>query len=80
MEETWDFNITHERSDNQSTCSASNSKDCIVESRKVKTVNTKLGNRSIDDQLKMIREEKRQEYLNTGCKSPSFENTKIMKT
>ena len=32
---------------------------------------------SIDDQLKMIREEKHQEYLlNTGCKSPSLENTK----
>ena len=80
MEETWDFNITHERSDNQSTCSTSNSEDCIVESRKVKTVITKLANMSIDDQLKMIREEKRQEYLNTGCKSPSLENTKIMKT
>ena len=32
---------------------------------------------SIDDQLKIIREEKHQEYLlNTGCKSPSSENTK----
>ena len=32
---------------------------------------------NIDDRLKMIREEKHQEYLlNTGCKSPSLENTK----
>ena len=32
---------------------------------------------SIDDQLEMIREEKHQEYLlNTGCKSPSLENTR----
>ena len=31
----------------------------------------------IDDQLKIIRKEKHQEYLlNTGCKSPSSENTK----
>ena len=32
---------------------------------------------SIDDQLKMIRDEKYQEYLlNTGCKSPSLGNIK----
>ena len=32
---------------------------------------------SIDDQLEMITEEKHQEYLlNTGCKSPSLENTR----
>ena len=40
------------------------------------TVNTEIANMSIDDQLKMIREEKHQEYLlSTGCKSPSLENT-----
>ena len=58
-------------------CSISNSEDSIVESRDVNTVNTKISSMSIDDQLKMIREEKHQEYLlNTGCKSPSSENTK----
>ena len=32
---------------------------------------------SFDDQLKIIREEKHQEYLlNTGCKSLSLESTK----
>ena len=40
------------------------------------TVKTNISNMSIDDQLKMIREEKHQEYLlNTGCKSTSSENT-----
>ena len=40
------------------------------------TVKTNISNMSIDDQLKMIREEKHQEYLlNTGCKSLSLENT-----
>ena len=65
--ETWDFHVTHETSDSESTCNISNSEDSIV----------KISNMSIDDQLKMIREEKHQEYLlNTGCKSPSSENTK----
>ena len=41
------------------------------------TVNTKISSMSIDDQLKIIRKEKHQEYLlNTGCKSLSSENTK----
>ena len=41
------------------------------------TVNAEIANMSIDDQSKMIREEKHQEYLqNTGFKSPSLENTK----
>ena len=40
------------------------------------TVNTEIANMSIDDQLKMIRDEKHQEYLlNTGYKSPPLENT-----
>ena len=48
----------------------------MVESRDVNTVNTEIANMSIVDHLKMIREEKHQEYLlNTGCKSPSLENT-----
>ena len=75
--ETWDFDVTHETSDSESTCSTSNSEDSIVESRDVNTVNTEISNRSIDDQLKMIREEKHQEYLlNTCCKSSSSEITK----
>ena len=75
--ETWDFDVTHETSDSESTCSISNSEDSIVESRDVNTVNTKISSMSIDDQLKIIRKEKHQEYLlNTGCKSPSSENTK----
>ena len=75
--ETWDFDITHEASDSQSTSSTSNSEDSIVETRYVNTVNTEIGKMGIDDQLKMIREEKHQEYLlNTGSKSPPLENTK----
>ena len=74
--ETWDFDVTHETSDSESTCSISNSEDSIIESRDVNTVNTKISSMSIDDQLKMIREEKHQEYLlKTGCKSLSSENT-----
>ena len=53
--ETWDFDVTHETSDNQSTCSTSTSENSIVESREVNTVNTEIANMSIDDQLKMIR-------------------------
>ena len=67
--ETWDFDVTHETSDRDSTCSISNSEDSIVESRDVNTLNTKSSGMSIDDQLKIIRKEKHQEYLlNTGCK------------
>ena len=70
------LDVTHETSDNQSTCSTSNSKDSIVKSRDVSTVNAEIINMSVDDQLKMIREEKHQEYLlNTGSKIPSLENT-----
>ena len=79
--ETWDFDATHETSDSESTYSTSNSEDPIVESRDVNTVNTEISNTSIDDQLKMIREEKHQEYIqNTGCNSPSSEKPKIKKT
>ena len=79
--ETWDFDVTHETSDSESTCSTSNSEHSIVESRDVITVNTEISNMNIDDQLKMIREKKHQEHLlNTGCKSLSLENTKITKT
>ena len=75
--ETWDFDVTHEISDSQSTCSTSNSEGSIVESRDVNTVNTEIANVGIDDQLKMIREEKHQEYLlNTGSKLQSLENNK----
>ena len=74
--ETWDFHA-HEASDSQPMCSTSNSEDSIVESKDVNTVNIKTPNMSIDDQLKMIRKEKHQEYLlKTDCKSPSLENTK----
>ena len=74
--ETWDFDITHETSHSQSTCSTSNSEGSIVETRDVNTVNTEIANMSIDDQLKMIKEEKHQEYLlNTGLKLQSLENT-----
>ena len=67
--ETSDFDVTHETSDSESTCIISNSEDSIIESRDVKTVNTKISSMSIDDQLKIIRKEKHQEYLlNTGCK------------
>ena len=54
---TWDFDFTHGTSDSQSTRSTSNSENSIVESRDVNTVNTEILNMSIDDQLKMIREE-----------------------
>ena len=75
--ETWDFDVTHETSDSESTCSISNSEVSIIESRDVNTVKTKISSMSIDDQLKMIREEKHQEYLlNTGCKSSSSEKNK----
>ena len=41
------------------------------------TANTEIANMSIEDQLKMIREEKYQEcLLNTGLKLPSLESTK----
>ena len=56
--ETWDFDVPHETSDSESTCSRSNLEDSIVESRDVNTVSTKISSMSIDDQLKMIREEK----------------------
>ena len=73
---TWGFDV-HKTGDSQSMCSTSNSEDSIVKSTDVNTVNTEIANMSIDDQLKMIRKEKHQEYLvNTGCKSPSLENTK----
>ena len=49
---TWDFD------NSESTCSISYSEDFIVESRGVNTVNTKIASMSIDDQLKMIKEEK----------------------
>ena len=74
--ETWDFGVTHETRDGESTCSTSNSEDSIVESKNVNTVDTEISNMNINDQLKMIREEKHQEYLlNTGCKSLSSKNT-----
>ena len=48
----------------------------IVESKNINTVDSEISNMNIDDQLKMIRKEKHQEYLlNTGCKSLSLENT-----
>ena len=73
---TWDFDVTHEASDGESMCCTSNSEDSIVKSKNVNTVDTKISNMIIDDQLKMIRKEKHQEYLlNTGCKSLSSENT-----
>ena len=63
--ETWDFDVTHEASDGETTCSTSKS---IIESKNKNTVDTEISNMNIDDQLKMIREEKHQEYLlNTGC-------------
>ena len=44
------------------------------------TANTEIANMSIDDQLKMIWEEKYQEYhLNTGSKLPSLENNENTK-
>ena len=76
MGETWDFDVTHETSDDESTCSTSKSEDSMVESKNVNTVDTEISNMNTDDQLKTIREEKHQEYLlNTGCKSLSSENT-----
>ena len=75
--ETWDFDVPHETSDSESMCNISNAEDSIVDSRDVNTVKTKISSMSIDDQLKMIREEKHQEYLlNTGCKSSSSEKNK----
>ena len=74
---TWDFDVTHETSDNQSTCNTSNSEDSIVESRDVNIVNTEITIMSIDDQLKILGEKRHQEYLlNTGCKLSSLKNTK----
>ena len=40
VRETWNFDVTHEISDSQSTCSASNSEGSIVKTRDVNTVNT----------------------------------------
>ena len=40
------------------------------------TVNTEIANMSIDDQLKMIREEKQYYVLNTGSKLQSLDNIK----
>ena len=49
----------------------------MVETRDVNTVNTEIANIGIYDQLKMIREEKHQEYLlNAVSKLSSLENTK----
>ena len=45
--ETWDFDVTHETSDSESTCSISNSEDSIIESGDVNTVNTKTSSMSI---------------------------------
>ena len=74
--ETWDFDVTHETSDDESTCSTSKSEDSIAETKNVNTVDTEISNMNTDDQLKTIREEKHQEYLlNTSCKSLSSENT-----
>ena len=74
---TWDFDVIHETSDNQSTCNTSNSEDSIVESRDVNIVNTEIAIMSIDDQLKILTEKRHQEYLlNNGCKSSSLKNTK----
>ena len=73
--ETWDFDVTHETSDSES--SISNSEYSIVKSRDVNTLNTKSSGISNDDQPKIIRKEKHQEHLlNTGCKSPCSENAK----
>ena len=47
--ETWDFDVPHETSDSESTCSIKNSEDSIVESRDVNTVNTKISSMTIDD-------------------------------
>ena len=58
---TWDFDVTHEASDGESMCCTSNSEDSIVKSKNVNTVDTKISNMIIDDQLKMIRKEKHQE-------------------
>ena len=75
--ETWDADVTHETSDSQSTRSTFNSEGSIIEIRDRNTVNTEIANMGINDQLKMIREEKHQEYLlNTGSKLLSLENTK----
>ena len=74
---TWDFEVTHETSGSESMYSTSNSEDSLIESRVVNTINTEISSVSIDGQLKMIREEKHEEYLlETGCKSPSSDNTK----
>ena len=79
--ETWDADVTHETSDNQSTCSTFNSEGSIIEIRDRNTVNTEIANMGINDQLKMIREEKHQEYLlNTGSKLASWKIPKITKT
>ena len=56
VKKTWNFGVTHETSESESTCSISNSEDSIVQFRNVNTVKTKISNMSIDDQLKMIRE------------------------
>ena len=55
---TWDFDVTHKPSDSQSTCSTSNSEDSIIESRDVNAVNIKIAILSIDDQIKMDKNDK----------------------
>ena len=80
VKKTWNFGATHETSESELTCSISNSEESTVESRDANTVKTKISNMSIDDQLKMIREKKHEEYLlDTGCKSLASENTKNYK-
>ena len=61
--ETWNFDVTHETSDSESSCSTGNSEDSKVEPRDVNKFNTEISNMSINDQLKVIREEKHQDCL-----------------
>ena len=58
MRGTWDFDVLHKPSDSQSTCSTSNSEDSIIESRDVNAVNIKIAILSIDDQIKMNKNDK----------------------
>ena len=78
--EIWDFGDTFNTCDSQSVCNSGKSRDLLVKFSDVNIISHNPSNRSIDDQLKTIREEKHKEYLhNAGRKSQSLDNKKITK-
>ena len=69
--EIWYFSDTCNTSDSHSVCSTVKSRDSLAKFSEINIISHEPSKINIDDQLKIIREEKRKEYLhNTGCKSP----------